>query len=349
MNISKLKPVVTGLALAAVGGWLAAQIGIPLPWMLGAIFATLIAAVAKAPVKPPTAILPPMRATLGVLLGSTVTPELVARAGDLFASLFFVPLYAGAATLLGMLFFTRVTGMGRSEAFFAAIPGGLYTIVAFAEEMGVDIKRIALVHALRVTLVVSFLPFLVIYFADSSGPLIDRPVTMLADVSLRDLAMLTGAGLAGWWMGIGLKIPGGVIIGPLVLSAVLHVTGIVETAPPMEAIVIAQVVLGAAIGCRFVGVEIRELRFALTHSFGFVVLMLVLTLGFAWLIWALLDIPVTSAVLAFAPGGLAEMSLVALSLGLDVGYVATLHVARILLVMLTGPGTFRVLRKKLER
>ncbi len=347
MSYANVKPVLLGLAAATLGGWLASLAGIPLPWMLGAIIATLIGALFRLPIAPPMAILAPMRATLGVLLGASITPDLVSRLGDLVASLLLVPLYIIAATGLGLWFFTRISGMSRAEAFFAALPGGLYTMVAFAEDMGVDIKRIALVHALRVTLVVMTLPFMVYYFAQGSSPLVPRPITGFGDVALDDLGLLVAAGIIGWWLGTRLKIPGGAIIGPLILSAILHVTSITAATPPYEAVVVAQVVLGAAIGCRFVGVDPRDVASALFHSFGFVVLMLALTLVFAWVISLALSIPIASGVLAFAPGGLAEMSLVALSLRLDVGYVATLHVVRILLVMLVAPSIYKLLRTKL--
>jgi len=194
---------------------------------------------------------------------------------------------------------------------------------------------------------VMLLPFMVYFFAQGDVPLVPRPVTWFADVPLRDLALLTACAVVGWWVGTSLRIPGGAIIGPLVFSAALHITGITSASPPMEAVVVAQVVLGAAIGCRFVGVDPKEVSFALVHSLGFVVLMLALTVLFAWVISLLVDIPTISGVLAFAPGGLAEMSLVALSLRLDVGYVATLHVVRILLVMCVAPSSYKLLRKKL--
>jgi membrane AbrB-like protein len=349
MSLANTKPVLLGLALAALGGWLASLVGIPLPWMLGAIMATLAASLVRAPIAPPMVILAPMRATLGVLLGAAITPELMSRIGDLAASLFLVPLYIIAATALGLWFFTRFSGMSRAEAFFAALPGGLYTMVAFAEEMGVDIKRIALVHALRVTLVVMMLPFMVYFFAQGDAPLVPRPVTWLADVPWRDLVLLAAAGAIGWWVGTRLRIPGGAIIGPLVFSAILHVTGITAASPPFEAVVVAQVVLGAAIGCRFVGVDPREVASALVQSLGFVILMLALTLVFAWVISLAFSTPLASGVLAFAPGGLAEMSLVALSLRLVVGYVATLHVVRILLVMCVAPSAYKMLRAKLDK
>jgi uncharacterized membrane protein AbrB (regulator of aidB expression) len=48
--------------------------------------------------------------------------------------------------------------------------------------------------------------------------------------------------------------------------------------------------------------------------------------------------------LAYAPGGLSEMSLVALATGAEVAFVALHHVVRIVMVILAAPLAFRLLR-----
>ena len=47
--------------------------------------------------------------------------------------------------------------------------------------------------------------------------------------------------------------------------------------------------------------------------------------------------------LAFAPGGLAEMSLIALALGIDAAYVSSHHVVRIFMIIVAAPLVFRLL------
>ena len=49
--------------------------------------------------------------------------------------------------------------------------------------------------------------------------------------------------------------------------------------------------------------------------------------------------------LAFSPGGLAEMSLIALALGVDVAYVSSQHVVRIFIIVALAPWVFRLLRR----
>ena len=48
--------------------------------------------------------------------------------------------------------------------------------------------------------------------------------------------------------------------------------------------------------------------------------------------------------LAFVPGGLAEMCLVSMALGVDIAFVSTHHFARIVLVVILAPMAFRLVK-----
>ena len=61
---------------------------------------------------------------------------------------------------------------------------------------------------------------------------------------------------------------------------------------------------------------------------------------------AVTGIPFASIVLAFSPGGLTEMSLVALALNVDTAFVATHHIVRITVVVMLVPFLFRLMRAR---
>ena len=56
-----------------------------------------------------------------------------------------------------------------------------------------------------------------------------------------------------------------------------------------------------------------------------------------------LGIERAALLLALSPGGVAEMSLIALSLDIDVAFVSTMHAARILFIVVLAPLAFRLL------
>lgn len=76
-----LPRIALGLAIGTTGGAVFYLLNLPLPWMLGALFATMAASVAKAPILGPARLRPAVVAVIGVLLGSSFTPEIIAQAG----------------------------------------------------------------------------------------------------------------------------------------------------------------------------------------------------------------------------------------------------------------------------
>jgi membrane AbrB-like protein len=121
--------------------------------------------------------------------------------------------------------------------------------------------------------------------------------------------------------------------------------GVVEAAPPEELVAAAQVVVGSAIGCRFAGTALATVGRAILWAAGGTVLLVgsavLAALGGA----TLTGLPVMELTLAYSPGGLAEMSLIALALGLEAALVATHHIVRIFLIVVLAPVVFRIGRK----
>ncbi|MEL7173477.1 MAG: AbrB family transcriptional regulator, partial [Pseudomonadota bacterium] len=74
----------------------------------------------------------------------------------------------------------------------------------------------------------------------------------------------------------------------------------------------------------------------------FCLLLIVLTLIFVEGIYAFGLAPGQEALLAFAPGGQAELTVLALIVGADVAFVVAHHVLRLFVVILGAPIAMRV-------
>jgi membrane AbrB-like protein len=102
-------------------------------------------------------------------------------------------------------------------------------------------------------------------------------------------------------------------------------------------------VLGTVIGCRFLGAPPREILRILGLSVGATVILLTITVIFAVLVSRVAPHGVVPLLLAYSPGGLAEMSLVALALQIEVAFVAAHHIFRILFVMMSAGPIFALM------
>jgi uncharacterized protein len=136
------------------------------------------------------------------------------------------------------------------------------------------------------------------------------------------------------------------LLGPILVSAAVHALGVVHNPPPRELVIIAQIFLGTIVGCRFIGAEPKVILRAIWLGLGATTLMLALTFSFAMVLHQMFGQTLEQLVLAYSPGGLAEMSLVALAMNADIAYVASHHLVRISFVMMMAPLIFRLFLKK---
>ena len=142
-----------------------------------------------------------------------------------------------------------------------------------------------------------------------------------------------------------LRLPARLLIGPILVSAAVHVIGLSRFVPAIEIVTIAQLVLGTSIGCRFAGSSPRENLRILALSLGSTVILLAITLLVAFGTSHVSAYGVVPLLLAYSPGGLAEMSLVALALGIEVAFVAAHHIIRVVFVMAAAGPSFSLLRR----
>jgi membrane AbrB-like protein len=337
------------LIIGTAGGALFAYFKLPLAWMIGAMVFTTVATLLGLPLVMSRWIRAPMVAILGVMLGSAFTPAIAARLPEWIPTIAALGLYVAVTCGVLQLYFRKIGGFDRTTAFFSSSPGGLSEMVLVGGAMGGDERIISLVHGARVLLVVMVVPFSFValgLYERGSRPSLGPSIV---DEPLLELAILGACALVG---GVGarlLRIPAAMVTGPMAISAAVHLAGLTEHRPPAELVAAAQVVIGTAIGCRFAGTAVRLILRILALSVGSTVIMLAITVDFALALMPFVDASVAAIVLAFAPGGLAEMSLIALALSIDAAFVATHHILRIAMLVIAAPAYFRWRRRREER
>jgi membrane AbrB-like protein len=337
------------LAIGIPGGALFWLLDLPLPWMLGAMAATTIAAISGVRV----ALMPRLRlvfiAILGIMLGSAFTPDVLQGLFIWLGSFAWLGVYVVAATALVWWFYTRLARYDTVTAYFAAAPGGLNEMILTGGAMGGDERRISMSHATRILIAIFALSFGYRWF----GNYTPTGTVAAAETAIAgfDWLLLAGCGVIGFGLAKLLRIPAYALVGPMMLSAIVHAAGITHSRPPVWLIAAAQVVVGAMVGSRFDGVAPRVVGHALLLAILATAILLVLAAIFGEAVEATLGIPFSAALLAFAPGGLAEMSLIALSLNVDAAYVSSHHIVRIFIIVLAAPFVFKLFgggRKRLD-
>ncbi|SIO11530.1 AbrB family transcriptional regulator [Vannielia litorea] len=344
---SPLRQRLLTLGLATAGTALFWLAELPLPFLFGPMTACLLAALLGAPLKGFGQVSVGARTILGVAVGASITPALFAELPTMAASVALIPFYIVLIGLIGVPFFRRVWGFDAPTAYYAAMPGGLQDMVIFGTEAGGNPRALALVHGTRVLIIVTLAPIFLtlVYGAALTNP-IGAPA---ADIALHELGLMVAAAVIGWKGGERLGLFGASILGPLIVTALLSLTDLIHSRPPREAILFAQFFIGCGIGVQFTGVTWAELRRVVAAGVAYVMLLAVLAAAFTLVVTGLgLGDPV-EAFLAFAPGGQAEMTVLAIVTGADLGFVITHHLTRIVLVILGAPLAARLIRRARSR
>ncbi|MEO0995685.1 MAG: AbrB family transcriptional regulator, partial [Pseudomonadota bacterium] len=278
--------------------------------------------------------------------GASVTPQLVERLGDFALSVVLVLVFTVLIVATGYPYFRRVCRFDPVTAYYAAAPGGLQDMILFGQEAGGNVRALSLVHATRVFAIVAIMPFVLVGLFDMT---LDNPVGAPASsLPVEELLLMLACAWIGWRGGKRIGLFGAAILGPMALAAAASLTDLLHGRPPEEAILAAQFFIGLGIGISYVGVTAQELRRVVIAALGYCGLLACLSIAFAALAAALGAAPMVEAVLAFAPGGQAEMVVLAIVAGADIAYVVTIHLSRLVIVILGAPILARILRTRTQ-
>ena len=335
------------LALAALGGWLFFSVHLPLPWMLGAMVVTMLASIVGLPLARTRPVRPPFSAILGVALGSAFRPEAFDQG---FILLLLVPTIMVSTVLCGWLgyqYLRRVAGFDPITAYFSAMPAGIQEMALQGGQAGGDERRIALIHGCRIFLLVLVIPptYALFFHADSQASALlqhaDQGTTL-------DWLILVGAGVVGWAIAHALRVPNAPMIGPLIVSAAVHLSGLSSIAPPPIIIILAQMIIGSSLGSNFIGTSWPVLWQSLRHGLVLVPLFATICLAITAIVAPLAGLDHNVLFLGLAPGGTTEMSLIALALHANVALVTSCQLIRILLVNIGATALFRIRGSKAD-
>ncbi len=327
-------------AVGTVGSLLFLYFHLPLPWFLGSLTACLIASVARLPMERPKPLAGPLRATLGVAVGSAFTPAILGQFGAMTVSLLALVPFMIVIIATSLTFYRRLAGFDAATAFFSAVPGGLADMTAMAESSGANQRTVILVQASRIVMIVFTVP---LWLQLHDGLVASTPFASparLATMSLTDFATLVGMAGIGWGLAHRLGLVGAPIVGPMLVSGAAHALGYTTVRLPVELLILAQIGMGALLGCQFRGLTLKEFTHTMAWGILNAILLLIVTAVVVVLISRTTGFDEVSVLMAFAPGGQSELNLLAFVLGADVAYVALHHLARLAIVFVGAQIVF---------
>jgi membrane AbrB-like protein len=333
------------IAVAAFGGLILQLLGVPAAWLSGAVVATVLWTSTGYARRLPQPVVDGAMLISGASMGATITPEAIAAMARYPSSL--LTLAAGVIVISGAsaLWLVRVSGWQRDDAVLASVPGALTTVLAVAADRNANVAAIAIVQSFRLFILIALLPSAVVLI-EGAGPgtfLIGEGVEMASPTGLA-LTLSLGLALGLVLERLGVAAP--ILLGATISSTALHLTGAAPGGIPPLLATAGLVLVGVFIAERFRNLSRSALAKLVPAALGSLAVGLALAAAFSALAAWLADVAYADALVAFAPGGLEAMMVLALVLGLDPLYVGIHHLARFLGIGFVLPFLVAWLQKR---
>jgi len=336
----EFRAIVLAVVLCTAAGALCAWIKTPLPWMIGPLAVMALARWRNWPVDAPFIFRDSGQAIIGTALGLYFTPQVVAQISR-FAPLMVVAGFAALCTgYVSSLVLRRLyPNMDTPTAFYSCVPGGASEMAVLAERYGGRQDLVAVAQSLRILMVVGTVPFIYTY-GGVHGLDMYQPGARVIDPA--GMALLFAITIAGGFVLKFARLPNAFMLGPLIFSIALTAYDVKLSALPTWLTNIGQLVLGCSLGAKFEHDFFHSApRFLGAVALSTLVSVLLLA-GFGWALGWVIGVHPATAILATAPGGIAEMSITAKVLQLGVPVVTAFHVSRVVVLVTVSSTMYRL-------
>ncbi|CZQ99927.1 abrb duplication [Trichococcus palustris] len=148
--------------------------------------------------------------------------------------------------------------------------------------------------------------------------------------------------IIGGWAGIRFRVPAGGMIGSLVAVAIYNYFSQMGYMPPNLKI-IGQIIIGGTIGMNFNKNSLAQMKEVFLPALVSVAILLTVGIVVGYILHKVTGIDLITALLGTAPGGLADMTIIAASYGADTIVVASIHLIRLFSVIFLMPIIIRVI------
>jgi uncharacterized protein len=332
------------IVIAALGGLTFYWLGVPGGWLSGSAVAVVLWGLTKRGPPMPRPLADAAMLTSGASMGAAVTPDAIAAMGRYPLSLVILVIGVGMISAASSFWLTRVSGWRKDDAVLASVPGALSTVMAIAIDRNASVASIAIVQNLRLFVLIALLPSAVILIggSESAGALIGQGQATLTPGGMA-LVLLSSLLVGTLFKRIGIAAP--ILLGATVVSTAAHATGLVKGFMPPVIATGGLVLIGIFIADRFRNLDYQTLPRTILAGLGSFSVGMGVAAGFAGLAAWVSEISFSNALVAFAPGGLEAMTVLALVLGLDPLYVGIHHFVRFIGIGLVVPFVVTWLQK----
>ncbi len=325
------------LLSALAGGAVFSAVQMPVPWLLGPMVFVFAGTRIFRRVKPvwPKELQYFAMVVIGYSLGLSFTKPILAEMGRQLPTMLLMSVLLMALCAAIAWITARLSGLPYRTMLMGSIPGGLSQMIVLAQETrGVDMTVVVFLQVSRLMMIIFCVPILVFsplfggerHAIDAATEAASAPASWGG--LFPDLVPYAAACVGIALLAMKIKFPTPFLLGPMIATAVLHLSGVPGPVLPNGLFDAAQLLIGTYVGLLLHPENLdRKLKFAgLALLSG--TLLLGGAMGLSFLLSVLHAVSRATAFLSMAPGGMDQMGLIGKEARADIATVTIYQLFR---------------------
>ena len=334
---------ITVLIISTPSAIVADYFNIPLAWFLGPMIVTSIAALSGLKIIMPKIVLSFILIILGLHIGNYIDQNLFNQMINWIWTSLIMLIYIIICILVVSKYLQKFSGYDKKASIFSAAPGALGPLMILAESEKTDLSQVATSHLIRLIIIITVIPFIIVNNTNTDTLLIEKFDYMSQNHI--NLILLVSVSLFFIFIFDKIKVPAALLSGTLFASGLLQITDIASYKLPDETVNFCLLILGSSVGCKFAEKTVKEIANNSLHSIVATTILVVLGLLAAYVSTFFVDTNILTLILSFSPGGIYEVAVIAIAFNLDPDFVAFHHIIRLLFILFTVPIILRIFDK----
>jgi membrane AbrB-like protein len=217
--------------------------------MLGPMIITSIGALAGLKIKMPKIALSSILIILGLHIGNYIDQNLFDQMINWIWTSVIMLIYIIVCILIVSKYLQKYAGYGGKASIFSAAPGALGPLMILAENEKTDLSQVATSHLIRLIIIITLIPFIIVNNAVTETLIVDD-FNYMAQNHL-NLLMLVSASIIFILIFDKIRVPAVLLSGTLFASGLLQMTDLATYKLPDASINFCLLILGASVGSRF--------------------------------------------------------------------------------------------------
>ncbi|MBY7144323.1 AbrB family transcriptional regulator [Virgibacillus sp. NKC19-3] len=336
MAYSQIQRFIETIIIASLGGFLFHVLSLPLPWLLGALtFVMLWQGFTKREASLPGSLKNAGLIIIGIYFGLYFTTDTFKTIWPYFLPYILLTCILILASIMLGAVVTKWIAVDKITSIFASIPGGLTEMTIASEALHAKSAFVVIFQTIRLMTVLFTIPTSMTYlFSEEAQSAAGEAVASVTFGDWNYLWFIFPVLIALFARN---KLPAGIIIGALGVTAVMNVSPIELAQVPTSLMNAGQVMIGASLGKNILFRDLKKGgKYCLVY-FGLSLVLIIIAFGLGMLLAHFTTLNYATAILSIAPGGLFEMVLTAYNVGGDPAVVSALQLTRILVIVAFVP------------